>query len=106
MTQHPLTRAVNGVFCDNLPGILGGAYERREQQSDMSTAVASLIHSGGIEVIEAETGLGKSLAYLVPLVLHCAQSGVRAVVSTYTRNLQRQLIDKDFPVACRAAGGV
>jgi len=104
MTHHPLTRAVSGVFGDKLPGILGGAYERREQQTDMSMAVASLIHSGGVEVIEAETGLGKSLAYLVPLVLHCARSGGRAVVSTYTRNLQRQLIDKDFPIACRAAG--
>jgi ATP-dependent DNA helicase DinG len=70
----------------------------------MSAAVAALIDTGGVEVIEAGTGLGKSLAYLVPLVLHCAREGARVVVSTYTRNLQRQLIEKDFPMACRAAG--
>jgi ATP-dependent DNA helicase DinG len=104
MTQNLLTRTVRRAFCDKLPGVMGGAFEAREQQSDMALAVASVIETGGVELIEAETGLGKSLAYLVPLVLHCAQSGERVVVSTYTRNLQRQLIDKDFPLACRASG--
>jgi ATP-dependent DNA helicase DinG len=104
MTRYSLTPAVRRAFGDTLPAIMGEAFEAREQQADMALAVASLIEAGGVEVVEAETGLGKSLAYLVPLVLHCAGSGERAVVSTYTRNLQRQLIDKDYPLACRAAG--
>jgi ATP-dependent DNA helicase DinG len=104
MTAHPLTRSVGRAFREGLPGIMAGAFEPRAQQAEMAMAVASVIAAGGVEVIEAETGLGKSLAYLIPLVLHCAREGSRAVVCTYTRHLQRQLVDKDYPLACRAAG--
>jgi Rad3-related DNA helicase len=104
MTSQPLAFEVRAVFGERLAVLMGGGYERREQQSRMSAAVAGLIDTGGVAVMEAGTGLGKSLAYLVPLVLHCARQGSRVVVSTYTRNLQRQLIEKDFPLACKAAG--
>jgi ATP-dependent DNA helicase DinG len=104
MTPYSLMNGVHRAFTKKLPEILGGSFEPRRHQSHMASAVAELLQCGGVAVVEAGTGLGKSLAYLVPLVLHCERSGQRAVVSTYTRNLQRQLIDKDFPLACAAAG--
>jgi Rad3-related DNA helicase len=105
MNETPLTLAVENAFRKVLPSVLGGAFEERAEQVDMAVLVAEAIDGGRVEVVEAETGLGKSLAYLVPLVLHCNRTGARAVVCTYTKNLQRQLIEKDFPLACRAAGG-
>jgi Rad3-related DNA helicase len=105
MNETPLTHAVENAFRDVLPSVLQGVFERRAEQVDMAAVVAAAIDGGGVEVIEAETGLGKSLAYLVPLVMHCRRTGGRAVVCTYTKNLQRQLVEKDFPLACRAAGG-
>ncbi len=104
MTHQPLTQVVLHTLRDSLPGVLGKSWEPRAGQSDMASAVAAVIETGGVEVIEAETGLGKSLAYLIPILHHCRRTGARAVVSTYTRNLQRQLIDKDFALAGRAAG--
>ena len=48
-------------------------------------------------MVEAGTGVGKSLAYLVPLALWAARTGKRAVVATHTINLQEQLADRDLP---------
>jgi len=105
MTHIPLIHAVESSFLKTLPRAFGRDYEPREGQREMASVVAGAIEAGGVEVIEAGTGLGKSLAYLMPVVLHCAREGRRAVVSTYTRNLQRQLITNDFPLARRAVGG-
>lgn len=77
----------------HLPG-----HEPRASQQQMADAVAStLMHSGKL-IVEAGTGVGKSLAYLIPLCEHVLNSGdKRAVVSTYTKALQRQLVEKDLP---------
>ncbi len=53
-------------------------------------------------LVQAGTGTGKSLGYLVPLLTHCAVSGVRGLVSTATLALQRQILVKDAPVAVDA----
>jgi ATP-dependent DNA helicase DinG len=106
MDGKPLIDAVEDAFRTGLPAVLGESFEVREEQVAMSIAVAQAIEAGSIGVIEAETGLGKSLAYLVPLVLHCARTGARAAVSTYTKNLQGQLVGKDFELATRAASAV
>jgi Rad3-related DNA helicase len=103
MKQLPLQNSVENIFAESLPRLFGGGYERRAEQVSMARVVAETVENGGIGLIEAGTGLGKSLAYLVPLVLHCLRTGERAVVSTYTKNLQTQLIAKDFPAALRAA---
>jgi Rad3-related DNA helicase len=95
---------VRDLFDHNAPRRLAGQFERRQAQVDMAAAVARALDRKRMAVIEAETGLGKSLAYLVPVFLHCSESGSRAVVSTYTRTLQRQLIDREVPRASRVTG--
>jgi len=81
-------------------GPLGHAfpgYEQRAQQLDMTLAVAESFNTGGTLLVEAPTGTGKSMAYLVPAARFAAQRGQRVVVSTNTINLQDQLFFKDIP---------
>ncbi len=68
-------------------------YERRESQLSMATMVEDTLTHGGVSLIEAGTGTGKTLAYLVPAL----RSGKRVVVSTGTRALQDQIMDQDLP---------
>jgi predicted DnaQ family exonuclease/DinG family helicase len=74
-----------------------GAFEYREAQLQMARAVAQTLERGRRAAVEAGTGVGKSLAYLVPLALWTARTGERAVVATHTVNLQEQLADRDLP---------
>ncbi|MDG3008652.1 ATP-dependent DNA helicase [Rhodococcus sp. D2-41] len=74
---------------------LGGA-ERRNQLT-MASAVAHSIESGEHLAVQAGTGTGKSLAYLVPSIAHAVTSGRTVIVSTATIALQRQLVDRDLP---------
>ena len=73
-------------------------YEARPQQIEMAAAVAQTLENGGQLLVEAGTGVGKSFAYLVPVIAHIASTGQRVVVSTHTIALQEQLIDKDLPL--------
>jgi ATP-dependent DNA helicase DinG len=88
-----------GVLALHLKG-----YEPRPGQQEMAAAISELLHSreetdndnsmqADSLVVEAETGLGKTLAYLVPAVL----TGRRVVVSTNTRNLQDQILEREIP---------
>ena len=79
---------------DLLPG-----FEARTGQLAMARAVAGNIAHHGHLAVEAGTGTGKSLAYLVPALLHALRSGERVVVSTQTLNLQEQLGERDLPAA-------
>lgn len=72
-------------------------FEFRPQQSEMAEAVAEAISSNEHLAIEAGTGVGKSFAYLVPLIISAVGRKVQSVVSTYTISLQEQLINKDIP---------
>jgi ATP-dependent DNA helicase DinG len=83
----------SGPFAFSLAG-----FERREAQQEMAAAVADVLREGGELVVEAGTGTGKSLAYLVPAIL----SGQRVVISTGTKNLQEQLFYKDIPLVRKA----
>ena len=73
------------------------AYEERPQQSAMLRAVAGTFNEGGQLLVEAGTGTGKSLAYLLPAVAFAALNKTPVVVSTNTLNLQEQLARKDLP---------
>ena len=73
------------------------AYEYRPQQREMAAAVEKALENKTHLIVEAGTGVGKSLAYLVPLVLRAREENQRAVVATYTKALQQQLVDKDLP---------
>ena len=79
---------------DLMPG-----YERRDGQEQMARAVARHLGVGGALAVEAGTGTGKSLAYLLPALLHALRNDDRVVISTYTLNLQDQLATKELPLA-------
>src|SRR5580698_6977736 len=81
-------------------GILSRAknFEYRPQQQRMAVAVAKALEGREHLVVEAGTGVGKSLAYLAPAILHAVAKSRKAVVSTHTINLQEQLTQKDLPM--------
>ena len=68
----------------------------------MAAYIADVYNDGGVAVLEAGTGVGKSFAYLVPALIWARENGERTVVSTNTINLQEQLVGKDLPVLARA----
>lgn len=86
-----------------LSRVLSG-FEARPQQEEMAAAVAEAFEEGGRLVLEAGTGVGKTLAYLVPAALWALRTRRRVVVATYTRNLQAQILRKDVPLLERALG--
>lgn len=79
-------------------------YEHRPQQVQMARAVVDALNNDELLVVEAGTGTGKSLAYLVPMLSFAARTGERVVLSTNTINLQEQLILKDIPLVKEALG--
>jgi ATP-dependent DNA helicase DinG len=79
-----------------------GQYEDRRCQRDMAAHVADGYNDGGVLLLEAGTGVGKSFAYLVPALEWARANGERTVVSTNTINLQEQLVGKDLPLLRRA----
>ena len=81
-------------------GALPGGGEAREGQAQMAVAVGSAMTTGRHLVVQAGTGTGKSLAYLIPAAL----DGQRIVVATATKALQDQLADNDLPLVAGAVG--
>jgi ATP-dependent DNA helicase DinG len=93
-----LVRQVEQIFSPT--GILSRSknFEFRPQQQEMAIAVARALENGAHLAVEAGTGVGKSLAYLVPAILFAVANKKKAVVSTHTINLQEQLTQKDLPL--------
>jgi ATP-dependent DNA helicase len=83
---------------------LGGSL--RAGQAEMADRVEAALDAGSHLLVQAGTGTGKSLGYLVPVMLHAATAEERAVVSTATLALQRQVMTKDAPVAADAVEAV
>src|SRR4051812_28679067 len=81
---------------------LHARYEDRDSQRAMAAAIARVYNEGGVGLLEAGTGVGKSLGYLVPALRWAAANGERTIVSTNTINLQEQLVGKDLPFLARA----
>lgn len=115
VVEPPAPRERVALDAENLDGILapGGAlsarydgYEDRPGQREMLAAVSRRFNEGGIAIVEAGTGTGKSLAYLLPAVRWAQENGERTVVSTNTINLQEQLSGKDLPLVQKLAGEV
>ncbi|MEA3485400.1 MAG: ATP-dependent DNA helicase [Candidatus Aerophobetes bacterium] len=79
-------------------------YEKRKEQIQMAMEIERAIRQGEHLIVEAGTGIGKSLAYLVPFVYWTIRENKRAIISTYTRTLQHQLIKKDLPFLREALG--
>lgn len=83
-----------GVLCDALN------LEHRAEQEQMACYVAGALHRDEPLLFEAGTGVGKSLAYLLPGILHAVDQGRQLIVSTHTISLQEQIEQKDLPI-CR-----
>ncbi len=85
--------SANGTLSSCLPG-----YEYRNEQFNMATEVLKALRDKRHLIVEAGTGVGKSLAYLIPLCLWLEdREGSRVIVSTYTKALQKQLYEKELP---------
>lgn len=89
----------DGTFAAKFPG-----YEYRPQQVDVLRAVGEAFNNSATLLVEAGTGTGKSLAYLLPAIQWAVQNGQRVVVSTNTINLQDQLFLKDVPALRQVLG--
>ena len=96
--QGNLAFRMGEFFSDG--GKLGKAkgYESRPGQAKMAERVAEIIEDRKHLIVEAGTGTGKSLAYLVPAAYASAELGKKAIISTYTIHLQEQLFGKDVPI--------
>ncbi len=96
--QDEFVERVRQMFSPD--GLLAKArnFEYRKEQQEMAVAVARSLSEERHLVVEAGTGVGKSLAYLVPAILYALEHKKKAVISTYTINLQEQLVYKDIPI--------
>ena len=102
--EHPaeaLHERVRSIFSPDGPlrAAVAG-FESRAGQREMADAVAGAIESKSVLLVEAGTGTGKTLAYLIPALV----SGRRVLVSTGTKNLQEQIVNKDLPIVAQAIG--
>ncbi len=113
VVEVPRDRAVHRIDPFEVVDTLGergpvaaelGQYEDRRCQRDMAAYIADGYNDGGVQLLEAGTGVGKSFAYLVPALHWARVNGERTVVSTNTINLQEQLVGKDLPLLRRALG--
>ena len=97
-TGPDLVAQVEEIFSPT--GVLSRAknFEYRPQQQQMAVAVARALQHGEHLAVEAGTGVGKSLGYLVPSLLFAVAQNKKAIVSTHTINLQEQLMEKDLPM--------
>jgi len=102
-TAEP-ARAMEAFFGPGGTLALAKNFEPRPQQQKMAAAIASALTQKRHLIVEAGTGVGKSLAYLVPGLIHALDQRTKMVVSTHTINLQEQLFHKDLPVTKRLLG--
>ena len=101
-----LVAQVEEIFSPS--GILSKAsnFEFRPQQQEMAVAVARALQNREHLAVEAGTGVGKSLAYLIPAMLFAVAQKKKAIVSTHTINLQEQLTEKDLPMLTAVLGSL
>jgi ATP-dependent DNA helicase DinG len=96
-----LQNQINEAFAPD--GVLSRqvmSFKPRSAQTEMALAIGQTMASGGVLVVEAGTGIGKTFAYLLPSLL----SGARVLISTATKTLQDQLFSRDLPGLIRALG--
>ena len=112
VVEPPEPRRVEPLELDELSELLAPSgplsalpgYEDRSGQRDMLRFVGTRFNEGGVGLVEAGTGTGKSLAYLVPAARWATRNGERTVVSTNTINLQEQLVGKDLNIVSEVLG--
>src|SRR6187551_2560372 len=89
---------IRGFFSENGPLSKAKNFEFRPQQQEMAARVAQALEEEQHLIVEAGTGVGKSLGYLMPSVLFALDRHKKAIISTHTINLQEQLLHKDIPI--------
>jgi len=104
--DHPFpaedAQRLEEIFREHLPRLFrgpGSAPSYRAGQHAVARAIAEGLGSGELLLVHAPTGTGKTLAYLVPVLLWAGRHGVRVGVATYTRALQEQAMDREVPLA-------
>ena len=101
--NYPSAEEVENAFCET--GVLGSIYsdyEQRKEQTDMALAIRDVLEAGENLVIEAGTGVGKSMAYLVPLLMFAQRNGIGVGIATKTNSLLDQLVYHELPALCEA----
>ena len=107
VVEPPEPRVVEALDLEEVEAFLGPdgplaaalpAFEDRPGQREMALLVARRYNQGGVGLVEAGTGTGKSMAYLLPAALWALRNDERTVLSTNTINLQEQLAGKDLPL--------
>lgn len=115
VVEPPAPRVVRPLSVEEVEEALGAdgplaegmrGYEDRPGQRGMAALVTESYNEGGVTLVEAGTGTGKSLAYLVPAAKWALQNGERTILSTNTINLQEQLVGKDLPLVEKVVGDV
>lgn len=110
VVEPPKPRVVEALDLAEIEAFLGpggplstlhATFEDRPSQREMAALVGRRYNQGGVGLVEAGTGTGKSIAYLLPAALWAIRNGERTVVSTNTINLQEQLVGKDLPLLAR-----
>src|SRR5213593_1438829 len=96
--ESDFVERVRAFFSESGPLSKAKNFEFRPQQQEMAAAVGSVLEEERHLVVEAGTGVGKSLAYLTPAILWAIEQHKKAIVSTQTINLQEQLLYKDIPI--------
>ena len=100
-----LTQEMGAMFSETGGLSSSPDFEFRPEQQQMAVAVSEALEDRNVLCAEAGTGVGKSLAYLLPAATYALESGRKAIISTHTINLQEQLINKDIPLANKILGG-
>jgi len=104
---------MNSSFEDKIINFLGNDgvisralknYESRPQQLKMAQGICKSIETGRHLIVEAGTGVGKSLAYLAPFIIYAFENEKKVIISTNTKTLQQQLYEKDLPFLKAALG--
>ncbi|PKQ29810.1 MAG: DNA polymerase III subunit epsilon [Actinobacteria bacterium HGW-Actinobacteria-10] len=98
----PAEEIVSEFEADGIAGRMYQGFERRDEQARMATAVTEAFASGTHAAIEAGTGVGKSVAYLVPAARFALENKVSVGVATKTNSLADQLIYSELPALCEA----
>lgn len=113
LRKPPVLQEVVDLKSEELEAVLapGGllakrypSYEDRPGQREMVHDIVSVFNEGGVAILEAGTGTGKSLAYLLPAARWAQENKKRTVISTNTINLQEQLAFKDLPLVSELIG--
>ena len=93
-----LIEKMNSFFGPDGRLSLAKGYEYRKEQQEMACLIAGALDASEDLIVEAGTGVGKTLAYLAAGVIHALNNDRKIVISTKTINLQEQIIDKDLPL--------